>query len=172
MPFDLSSRDDTIEPHIPALRRFARSLEGDRDRADDLVQECLVRALSAWPTLRSTDRVRSWLFSILYNAFLMQTRQSKRRAAMLPLESVDPPGQAYDQVGTLGATDVLRAISTLSEEHRAVLLLVSVEDMSDAEVAKTLRIPIGTVMSRLSRARGQLRNILSGRNIVPLGRTK
>lgn len=87
MPFDLRSRGDAIERHVPALRRFARSLETDKDRADDLVQECLVRALSAWPTLRSRDRLRSWLFSILYNAFLMQVRQSKREAAMLSLES-------------------------------------------------------------------------------------
>jgi RNA polymerase sigma factor (sigma-70 family) len=172
MPLDLRSRDDAIERHVPALRRFARSLERDKDRADDLVQECLVRALSAWPTLRSSDRLRSWLFSILYNAFLMQVRHSKREAAMLSLESAAPPDQAFDHASVLGASDVLRAIGCLSEEHRAVLLLVSVEDMTYAETAQTLGIPIGTVMSRLSRAREQLRNILGGQNIVPLRRTQ
>jgi RNA polymerase sigma-70 factor (ECF subfamily) len=172
MPFDLRSRDDAIERHVPALRRFARSLERDKDRADDLVQECLVRALSAWPTLRSRNRLHSWLFSILYNAFLMHTRQSKRQDALLPLDSVDPPDQASDQASALGAADLLRAVDCLSEEHRVVLLLVAVEDMSYAEAADSLGIPIGTVMSRLSRAREQLRNILGGQNIVPLRRTK
>ena len=91
---------------------------------------------------------------------------------MLPLESVDPPAQASDHASVLGASDVLHAIGCLSEEHQAVLLLVSVEDMSYAETAETLGIPIGTVMSRLSRAREQLRNLLGGQNIVPLRRTK
>jgi len=172
MPFDMRSRDDAIERHIPGLRRFARSLERDKDRADDLVQECLVRALSGWPALRSSERVRSWLFSILYKAFLMQARQSKRRDGTVPLESVDLPDRSADKAGALEAADVLRAVDCLSEEHRAVLLLVSVDDMTYAEAADTLGIPIGTAMSRLSRAREQLRTILDGRNIVPLRRTK
>lgn len=164
-------RDDAIEQQIPALRRFARSLVRDRDRADDLVQECLVRALSGWPTLRSADRLRPWLFSILYNVFLMEVRRMTGRET-LPLETVALTGCQGDQELAAEAARVMRIIERLPDDHRAVLLLIAVEDMSYGEAATVLGVPTGTVMSRLSRARERLRALVGGGNLVPLRRTK
>lgn len=165
------TRDEVIERQIPALRRFARSLVRDRDRADDLVQECLVRALSGWPSLRSPDRARAWLFSILYNVFLAQVRQAVGRETV-PLDAVELPGAESEQEGVVEAAQIMRMVDRLADEQRAVLLLIAIEDMSYAEAAGVLGVPTGTVMSRLSRARERLRTLLAGGNVVALRRKK
>ncbi|MBI0538122.1 RNA polymerase sigma factor [Roseomonas sp. KE2513] len=152
-----------IEPLIPALRRYARALLRDRVAADDLVQDGLERAIGRWQQRRNDGNARSWLFAIVHNLALNQMRQSSRRGPHLPLEAADGVSS-----GTLGQEqglqhqDLVRALQTLPEEQRSVVLLVSVEDLSYAEVAEVLKIPIGTVMSRLSRGREKLRLAMEG----------
>lgn len=147
-----------IEPFIPALRRYARSMVRDRFAADDLVQDCLERAIRGWPQRRVDGDPRSWVFTILHNLAINRLRQTARRGPHLALENVDEAvfARAPVQEDALRHRELLRALDTLPEDQRSVLLLVSVEDLSYAEVARVQDIPIGTVMSRLSRARDKL----------------
>lgn len=147
-----------IEPHVPALRRYAWSLARDREAADDLVQDCLERAISRWHLRRHDGNLRAWLFTILRNLFLSAARQNSRRGPHLPLdELVDGPTVAGGQEDQVHMRDLMAGLNALPEEQRSVLLLVSVEDLSYEETAKVLGVPVGTVMSRLSRARDRLR---------------
>jgi RNA polymerase sigma-70 factor (ECF subfamily) len=159
-----------LEPLIPALRRYARALVRDRSAADDLVQDGLERALSRWHQRRADADVRSWVFAILHNLAVNRMRQMARHGAHLPLEDVAEPGQPPTQEGTLRHRDLLRALDNLPEEQRNVLLLVSVEDLSYAEAAKVLDVPLGTVMSRLARGRERLRQAMEGQ-AAPAART-
>lgn len=159
-----------IEPLIPALRRYARALMRDRAAADDLVQDCLERAITRWHQRRQDGNARSWIFAILHNLAVNRLRQARRRGAHVPIEDTGdhvlarPPAQEE----RLRYRDVLQALDTLPEEQRAVLLLVSVEDLSYAAAARILDVPIGTVMSRLSRGRERLRQAMEmGAAAVP-----
>jgi RNA polymerase sigma-70 factor, ECF subfamily len=154
-----------IEAQIPGLRRFATSLlRGDRERADDLVQDTLERALSRWHLRRAGGNLRGWLYAILYNRFLSDQQRLRRRGPHGALsEDAEIPGIAGGQDSALEHRDLLRAFSTLPEEQRSVLLLIAVEDLSYEEAAQVLSVPIGTVMSRLSRARERLRRRMDGR---------
>lgn len=168
-----------IEPSIPALRRYARALLRNRAAADDLVQDCLERAISRWHQRRAGGDTRSWLFAILHNLAVNQLRQAQRRGMHLPIDALD--GSARDgaalarapvQEDALRHRDLLDALATLPDEQRSVLLLVSVEDLSYAETARVLDIPIGTVMSRLSRARERLRLATEGEGKAAAGAPK
>lgn len=151
-----------LTPLVPALRRYARALVHEHSAADDLVQECLERALDRWEQRRGRD-ARPWLFSIIHNLAVSQLRQRKRRGQHLPLEAAGPlPVAKAQQEHSLHHAELLRALAQLSDDHRAVLLLVSVEDLSYAEAAEVLEVPVGTVMSRLSRARDALSRLLDG----------
>lgn len=152
-----------VEPMIPALRRYARGLMRDGTAADDLVQDCLERVVSHWHRRRNDDP-RTWIFTILHNLAVNRLRQKTRRGEHLPFENVDEASFAVKptQEDALMRKDIMNALSQLPEDQRSVLLLVSVEDLSYAQVAEVLGIPIGTVMSRLSRARERLRLILDG----------
>jgi RNA polymerase sigma factor (sigma-70 family) len=158
-----------IEPNIPALRRYAYALLRHDGDADDLVQDCLERAISRWGQRRAGSDVRTWLFSILHNLAVSRFRQAKRRGSSVALDHTPPSAlataPAQDDVVCHG--ELLRALASLSEDQRAVLLLISVEDLSYAEAAKVLGVPVGTVMSRLSRAREALRNLMDGRAARP-----
>ncbi|MDF0491593.1 sigma-70 family RNA polymerase sigma factor [Sphingomonas sp. H39-1-10] len=148
---------------VPGLRRYARALLHDATAADDLVQDCLERAISRWNQRRG-DAVRPWLYAILHNLAVNRLKQRSRRGAHMPIDAV-PEGvfaQAPRQDQALHQQDVLRAIERLPEDQRAVLLLVTVEDLSYEDAAATLQVPVGTIMSRLSRARERLRRILDG----------
>ncbi|HVZ02469.1 MAG TPA: RNA polymerase sigma factor [Dongiaceae bacterium] len=147
-----------VEPLIPALRRYARALAGDRATADDLVQDCLERAISRWHQRRPDGDARTWVFTILHNLAVNRMRQKARRGTHVALDSIEETAlaRAPSQDERLRHRDLLRALDTLSEEHRSVLLLVAVEDLSYAAAAKVLGVPVGTVMSRLSRAREKL----------------
>lgn len=153
-----------VEPLIPGLRRYARTLLRETSAADDLVQDCLERAISRWHQRRTDGNARTWMFTILHNLAMNRLQQIKRRGTHVPVEDVGeeslsrPPGQE----STLHQTDILKAIARLPEDQRSVLLLVSVEELSYAEAAQALDVPIGTVMSRLSRARERLRVDLAG----------
>ena len=156
-----------IVDHIPSLRRYARSLTGDAWAADDLVQDTLERACSKWRLWVAGPNLRAWLFTLMHNLFANQVRRSVRQAhAGRP---VDPDDVAHELAqppdGSDLAFDLQRCLLRLPEDQRAVLLLVTLEDMSYAEVASVLGIPLGTVMSRLSRARSRLRELLDGAGV-------
>jgi RNA polymerase sigma-70 factor (ECF subfamily) len=158
-----------IVQHIPRLRRYARALAGDRYAADDLVQDTLERAWNKFHLWRPGSDLRAWLFAIMHNVFVNQMR-SRRFEMEQPME--DPPAQAVraSQSDGVELADLERALSRLSLEHREVLLLVAVEQMKYDEVSRSLGIPVGTVMSRLSRARERLRQQMDGGglNVVSL----
>lgn len=158
-----------IEPLIPRLRRYARSLTRDRAAADDLVQDCLERIVSRWAQRRPDRDLRSWAFTILHNLAVNRVREGVRRGTQVSLEDVDEGifARAPTQESGLHHADLARALDTLAPEQRSVLLLVSVEDLSYAEVASVLAIPIGTVMSRLSRARERLARALDSDRQAP-----
>lgn len=166
-----------IEPHIPALRRFAWALLRDHAAADDLVQDCLERAVSRWHLRRHDGSPKPWLFAILHNLFLSGRRSASRRGTALPLDDegedgmalTDPVASAASEQGLVWR-DTLAALAALPEEQRAVLLLVGVEDFSYEEAARLTGTPIGTVMSRLFRGRERLRRLLEGDEAHGLGR--
>ena len=155
-----------IEAHIPGLRRFACALlRGDRNGADDLVQDCLERAVSRWHLRRAEGDVRGWLYTILYNRFLSDKHRQRRRGvhdALLEVVEAELPGVDGGQDWALEHRDLLRAFAALPEEQRSVVLLIGVEDLSYGEAARVLGVPIGTVMSRLSRGRERLRHHMNG----------
>jgi len=157
-----------VEPLIPALRRYARALMRDRASADDLVQDCLERAVSRWYQRRDGD-VRAWLFTILHNLAVNQFRKAASRGRHVPIDesNEDSFGEAAVQEQKLIYRDVLEKLARLPEDQRAVLLLVAVEDLSYAEAAKVLGVPVGTVMSRLSRARERLQQEIEGIAAAP-----
>lgn len=156
-----------LEPLVPGLRRFARALVHDTSNADDLVQDCLERAVSRWHQRNADGSAKAWLFAILVNITRDRLRRDRRRGLHVMVDDL-PPGTLAEpatQEQALSAKDVLRAIDQLSEDQRAVMLLVAVEDLSYAEAATALDVPIGTVMSRLARGRERLRRILDGETI-------
>lgn len=160
----MPDRAALIEAQIPGLRRFACALlRGDRDSADDLVQDTLERALSRWHLRRGDGSVRGWLYTILYNRFLTDQHRARRRGPHRALtDETELPGIDGGQDSAIEHRDLLRAFSSLPDEQRAVLLLVGVEDLSYQEAARVLGVPIGTVMSRLSRGRERLRHHMYG----------
>lgn len=160
----MPDRAALIEAQIPGLRRFASGLlRGDREAADDLVQDTLERALSHWNLRRNQANLRGWLYTILYHRFLSNQDRMRRRGPHAALtEETELPGIDGGQHSVLEHRDLLRAFAALPAEQRAVLLLVGVEDVSYQEAAHVLGVPIGTVMSRLSRGRERLRRAIHG----------
>lgn len=145
---------------IPRLRRYARALVGDRATADDLVQDTLERAWAKLHLYRRGTDLRAWLFTVMHNVHVNRVRASRVTDT---LEDEMPElAQRPAQGDALLVRDLDRAIAQLPAEQRAVLLLVTLEEMSYDAVARTLGIPIGTVMSRLSRAREKLRAMMLG----------
>jgi len=140
---------------IPRLRRYARALVGDRATADDLVQDTLERAWTKFHLYRDGTDLRAWLFTIMHNVHVNRIRA--QRPTEVLTEDTPEMVQRAAQEDSLMVRDLGRALAGLPEEQREVLLLVALEDMSYDEAARTLGIPIGTVMSRLSRARERLR---------------
>jgi len=147
--------------HIPRLRRYARALTGDASAADDLVQDVLERALLKRDLWREGSDLRAWLFTVMHNVFVNQVR-SAAATRTVPLDASAaelPQPQAGDR---LEIRDLDVALQALPEEQRVVLLLVGLEQMTYDEAARVLDVPIGTVMSRLSRGRERLRRLLQG----------
>ena len=154
--------DGGLVAQIPRLRRYARALTGDRSAADDLVQDTLERALSRLHLWRRGSDLRAWLFTIMHNIFVNQAR-SRSRHQHEALEA-DPNAEALRgrDPDWLELRDLAGALARIPEEQRAVLLLVGLEQFTYDEAARVLDIPIGTVMSRLSRGRERLRLLMSG----------
>jgi RNA polymerase sigma-70 factor (ECF subfamily) len=154
---------DLIEAEIPRLRRYARYLARDADRADDLVQECLMRAIARVDSWAPGTNLRAWLFVILRNCHINEVRRGQRISLVgettTDYEVVPTPASQEAYVSLLEVRD---AYLNLSEEHREVLLLVAIEGLQYEEAAAILEIPVGTIRSRLSRARQALRDALEG----------
>ena len=145
--------------HVSALRRYARLLTGDAHKADDLVQDTLERAVSRWAMWRPGAGLRPWLFTLMHNIHANQRRDNRHDDAALPLHEAPEPGhEPHQQLAD--RLDLAQALSRLPPDHRAVLLLVTVEEYSYAEAAALLDVPLGTVMSRLHRAREGLRRLM------------
>jgi len=147
-----------IEAAVPALRRYARALTRNRELADDLVQDTLVRALRSEHLFHGGD-IRSWLYTILTNLNRNRLRALARRPALQAIEDNDAADVAGPEAG---ARDIERALASLVEDQRSALLLVVLEGLSYREVAQVQGVPIGTVMSRLARARLQIKAYLDG----------
>jgi len=155
-----------IEAAIPALRRYARALTRDTETADDIVQDTLVRALRSEHLFHGGD-LRAWLYTILTNLNRNRLRTLSRRPMISPIKD----GDAATNGPESGGRDITRALDDLAEEPRAALLLVVLEGLSYREVAEVQGVPIGTVMSRLARARMQIKSFLDGER-PPLRRVK
>lgn len=161
------SVDQEIVACIPSLRRYAAGLTGNREAADDLVQDTMEKA---WARLSLWERrgdLRAWLFSILHNLFIDRVRADSRSPIQAANEEEPLVPVRPSQADMLEVRDLDRALARLPLEQREVLLLVAVEQMRYEQVARVLDIPVGTVMSRLSRARERLRAILDGRETAP-----
>jgi RNA polymerase sigma-70 factor, ECF subfamily len=154
----LDAFHQSVENCVPALRRYARALTRNADAADDLVQDTLVRALRSQHLFHGGD-IRSWLFTILTNLNRNRLRSLARRPVLSPLADEDAADFAGPEAG---ARDIERALALLVEDQRAALLLVVLEGLSYREVAEVQGVPIGTVMSRLARARAQIKSYLNG----------
>ena len=150
-----------IEQEIPKLRRYARALTRDATRADDLVQSCLTRALAKSHLWQPGTDLRAWLFTILHNQHVNDVRRGVREGSAVPIDddvlSLTVPAAQH---ASLELRDLDRAMAQLAEEQRQVLLLVGLEGMQYEEAAMVLQIPVGTIRSRLSRGRAELRRLL------------
>jgi RNA polymerase sigma-70 factor, ECF subfamily len=154
---------DEIESCVPALRRYARALTRSTDRADDLVQDCLERAIRKRGLFRPTGPVQAWLFRILVNLWRNSLRSERRRGVHVAYDDmVSEPSIPAPQHGRVALGEMSRALDRLPDEQRETLLLVVLEGVSYEEAASILDVPIGTIMSRLSRARSALRTLTGG----------
>jgi RNA polymerase sigma-70 factor (ECF subfamily) len=148
-----------IAAHIPRLRRYARALAGDSHRADDLVQDTLERALTKFHLWRHGSDLRAWMFAIMHNVFI---NQLKARRELALDEAAEAALESAPQSDPLELRDLDAALRRLPVEQREVLLLVGLEQLSYAEASRALDVPVGTVMSRLSRGRERLRGLMAG----------
>ena len=155
--------DQQLLTWVPRLRRFARALAGNRDDADDLVQDTLERAWAKAGLWRGVADMRAWLFSIMHNLHVDAIRRPK--LATVSMDDDTPEvAVAPTQGERLAVLDLQAALDLLPTEQKEIVLLVALEDMAYADVAAALGIPIGTVMSRLSRGRERLRALMDGRD--------
>jgi RNA polymerase sigma-70 factor (ECF subfamily) len=157
----MSPDDGDLLAWVPRLRRYARALAGNRDDADDLVQDTLERAWTRASLWRSVADMRAWLFGIMHNLHVDALRRG--RLATVAIDAETPEAAvAPTQGDRLAVRDLAAALDRLAPEQREIVLLVALEDMAYADIARTLGIPVGTVMSRLSRGRERLRALLDG----------
>ena len=157
----MSDFGQLIETEIPRLRRYARALTRDPSRADDLVQSCLARAIANAHLWQPGTDLRAWLFTILHNQHVNDIRRAVREGVSVAVDEVTPVlSIAPNAAASLELRDLERAIASLPEEQRQVILLIGLEGMRYEEVATILGIPIGTVRSRLSRGRETLRKLM------------
>lgn len=163
--------DAIITEQIPRLRRYARALTGDRIAADDLVQDTLERAWAKLHMWRRGSDMRAWMFSIMHNTFINHIRKNRLDTVSMSDDALEVPTRAT-QEDFLQMRDLASAIGKLPYEYREVILLIGLEQMSYEEVAQVLGIPLGTVMSRLSRGRERLRTLMAGENTPVLRRVK
>ena len=162
-----------LEQQIPSLRRYARALLRDPQGADDLVQDCLERSISRRRLWRPGSNLRAWLFTILHNLHANQVRGASRRPRAVMLESAEAAlARPASQLDRVEASQLLQALDGLPNDQREVILLAGLEGLAYKEIAQVLGVPLGTVMSRLSRGRERLRRVMSGEEPPSLRRVK
>ena len=150
---------------LPRLRRYARVLTGDPHRADDLVQDALARAWEKRSLWRQGTDLRAWLFTIMHNVYVNQLALARREAGNVSLDAEGENGAAWqvpvraNQVDRVELMELVQQMGRLPPDQREVLLLAAVEELRYEEIAAMLSVPVGTVMSRLSRAREKLRKM-------------
>ena len=161
-----------IAREIPRLRRFALTLADTPEEADDLVQDCLERAIRKRHLWHRRGSIRGWLYRVLYNVFVNQVAWRRRRGQHLPLcdaaEGEAGLSAAADQERHLSFQDIGEAMKHLPEDQHTAIVLVAVEGLSYDEAASVMRVPVGTVRSRLSRGRDRLRLLYSGHGADPM----
>jgi RNA polymerase sigma-70 factor (ECF subfamily) len=151
---------------IPRLRRYARVLTRNPWQADDLVQDTLARAWDKRRLWRQGTDLRAWLFTVMHNIYANQRTLRQREAATISLDAESPNGAGFEathhgnQLDRVELSEVAQRVRRLPAEQRDVLLLAAVEQLTYDEIATMLAIPVGTVMSRLSRARDKLRGMM------------
>jgi RNA polymerase sigma-70 factor (ECF subfamily) len=165
---------DLVAPHMPSLRRYALVLlRHDEARADDLVQDCLLRALSRWHLWRRPGNLRAWLFTIMHNIYVNDVARAAVRPATVELTELTPGvGTPAGQGDRLALRDVAIGLDRLSDEQRQILLLIGLEGFSYEDAAAIAGVPVGTVMSRLSRGRQRLRDYVENGEDSVLRRVK
>lgn len=169
----MQKKETLIVQQIPRLRRYARALTGDAARADDLVQDCVERAWRKYHLFRRGSDIRAWMFTIMHNLHVNTVRKAINRPAVVSLADWDGDRSIRPaQESAVEARGVVRALALLPPEQREVLLLVGLEELTYREIAKIVGIPIGTVMSRLSRGRQRLREITGDTPTVEAGSPK
>lgn len=157
----MSEFEHLVELEIPRLRRYARALTRNAERADDLVQETLLRAIAKSHLWQAGTDLRAWLFTIMHNQHVNLVRRAMRDEASVDIEQMSSALVATsDPTGSRQLRELEQALACLPEEQRAVILLVGLEGMSYEAAAQILSVPIGTVRSRLSRGRDALRRLL------------
>lgn len=167
----MDSMNAIITEQIPRLRRYARALTGDRTSADDLVQDTLERAWGKLHLWRRGSDMRAWIFSIMHNTFINHVRKKQLVTVSIDDDALEVPTRAtHDDF--LEMRDLASAIAKLPDEYREVVLLIGLEQMSYEEAAQVLAIPMGTVMSRLSRGRERLRALMAGESTPALRSVK
>lgn len=170
--------DAELAAALPRLRRYARVLTGDRNRADDLVQDTLARAWEKRDLWRAGSDLRAWLFTIMHNVHVNQFSMRRREQAESSVDAEDGPVAGWEvpvratQTDHVELSEVLMHIRRLPVEQREVLMLAAVEELGYEEIARAQGIPIGTVMSRLNRAREKLRRMVAEPPTPPLKLTK
>jgi RNA polymerase sigma-70 factor (ECF subfamily) len=152
---------------IPALRRYGRALSGNRSSADDLVQDTLERAIQKFHLYEPGTKLRLWLFTIMRNIFLDHYRKHKKMATItVELSGMNPDYRVPDQIDKLVHKDLLQQLSSLKTEYKELLMLVGVEGLSYEQAAALTGVPLGTVRSRLFRARNMLLKKVEGEDVV------
>ena len=147
-----------IVDQIPGLRRYARALSLNRDYADELVQDCLERAWSRFHTWSPGSNLRAWLFTIMHNIFLNSIRKQNNGPAFISIDEQEFTAQHRDP---MALRDLESGLAALSPEQREIIALAGLEQMTYEEISNILKVPVGTVMSRLSRSREKLRQLMS-----------
>ncbi|MER8902198.1 sigma-70 family RNA polymerase sigma factor [Mesorhizobium sp. M0772] len=158
----MDEKKAAILGEIPRLRRYARSLLRDRESADDLVQDCLERALLRLESWQTGESPRRWLFTIMHHLFIDQMRKVNRRgeATILPLDANEAQAVPAEQAENAASREIIDALQAISPDRRAALVIVAIEGFSYAEAANILGVPAGTLMSRIARGREELRSLL------------
>lgn len=166
-------RNRLLSDQLPSLRRYARALTKDRDNADDLVQDCYARACSRFHLWQHGTNLRAWLFSIMHNVYVNGVRRAVIRPDGVYVEDLEQMADTAPRQETLSeALGLESALAQLPDGQREVLLMVCLEELTYQEVADALQVPIGTVMSRLARAREKLRQLSGGARPPGLKRVK
>jgi RNA polymerase sigma-70 factor (ECF subfamily) len=154
-----------LEAEILRLRRYARALTRDAVYADDLVQNCLTRAVAKQHLWQPGTDLRAWLFTILHNQHCNEVRRSVREGSSVELDQAPPVLVRSNAIAVLELRDLERAIKRLPEDQRKVVLLIGLEGMRYDRVAAILNVPVGTVRSRLARAREELRRLTNAAEV-------